>query len=930
MKPRATLRLQLHAGFTFDDAAAHVGYFARLGVSHLYLSPITAAEPGSRHGYDVVDYSTVNPELGGEAAFVRLIDALRRRGMGAIVDIVPNHMGVGGSSNRWWNDVLEWGARSRFARHFDIDWHASDPALQRKVLLPCLGRPYGEALAAGDIALRADAAHGRFAIACAGRTLPVQIGAYPDILRAANRSDLNALAERFDAPGARPSNHARLDAAHAALRDYAAARGPGALDAVLHGFDPRIARSREMLHRLLEQQHYRLAWWRTATDEINWRRFFDISTLACMRIEDAAVFDDVHALLWRLYAAGLVDGVRIDHVDGLADPRGYCRQLRGRLAALRDGEPYIVVEKILAPDERLPEDWRVDGTTGYDFMNDVSALLHDAAGAAPLAALWADMTGAETTFAREALDGKRRVLARQFAAEHERVARAMHRLARASRDARDFALNPIRRAVAELAIRLPVYRLYPSAGAPQRTDRALLAGAWQAARSAIAPADRAALDYVAATLGLPGVARAVAGLGDPARLAARVGFAQLTAPLAAKGVEDTACYRYGRLLSRNEVGAHADALSLAPGAFHTRNRRRRRTFPGALLATATHDHKRGEDARARLAVLSEAHRAWRAAALDWAAFNAPHRHGAPAAADRIPGPAAEAMLYQTLVGAWPPALAPDDAPGLAALTDRVERWQLKALREAKRGTDWLEPNLGYEAGCAAFLRAIMTPHGPDDFAHRLHRLVARIAPAGIVNSLSQAALRLLSPGVPDLYQGAQTWDHTLVDPDNRADVPFARYAAQRIDAPVAAYLRDWADGRVKHALIGRLLALRAAHPETFAAGAYVPLHMRGTRRGHALAFARRDASTTIVVIATRLAYPLLGDAPARPCVEAACWADTAVGLAPGFAGPWRDVLNDGTLDAPSGMLPLAAALAHLPVAVLIREGGAADTPRRGA
>ncbi|MHA7166245.1 malto-oligosyltrehalose synthase, partial [Burkholderia pseudomallei] len=274
-------------------------------------------------------------------------------------------------------------------------------------------------------------------------------------------------------------------------RDYAAARGPGALDAVLHGFDPRIARSREMLHRLLEQQHYRLAWWRTATDEINWRRFFDISTLACMRIEDAAVFDDVHALLWRLYAAGLVDGVRIDHVDGLADPRGYCRQLRGRLAALRDGEPYIVVEKILAPDERLPEDWRVDGTTGYDFMNDVSALLHDAAGAAPLAALWADMTGAETTFAREALDGKRRVLARQFAAEHERVARAMHRLARASRDARDFALNPIRRAVAELAIRLPVYRLYPSAGAPQRTDRALLAGAWQAARSAIAPAARA-------------------------------------------------------------------------------------------------------------------------------------------------------------------------------------------------------------------------------------------------------------------------------------------------------------------------------------------------------------------------------------------------------------------------------------------------------
>ena len=319
MTPRATLRLQLHAGFTFDDAASHADYFARLGVSHLYLSPVSTAEPGSRHGYDTVDHGALGAELGGEAGFMRLVDALRARGLGIVIDIVPNHMGVGGSSNGWWNDVLEWGPASPYARYFDIDWHPPDPTLDGTVLLPCLGAPYGDALAAGDITLRADPATGRFIIACPGRRLPVAAATYAEILRIANRADLNALAERFDAAPARDS--ARLAAAHAALRDYAAAHGPHAFDAVLRGADPRRARSRACLHRLLERQHYRLAWWRTAADELNWRRFFDIATLAAVRVEDEAVFDAVHALPLRLHAAGLVDGVRVDHVDGLADPR---------------------------------------------------------------------------------------------------------------------------------------------------------------------------------------------------------------------------------------------------------------------------------------------------------------------------------------------------------------------------------------------------------------------------------------------------------------------------------------------------------------------------------------------------------------------------------------------------------------------------------
>ncbi|MBU9222351.1 malto-oligosyltrehalose synthase [Burkholderia multivorans] len=914
MTPRATLRLQLHAGFTFDDAAAHADYFARLGISHLYLSPITTAEPGSRHGYDTVDYGAISAELGGEAGFVRLVEALRARGLRVIVDIVPNHMGVGGSSNGWWNDVLEWGPASPYGRYFDIDWHPPDPTLDGKVLLPCLGSPYGDALAAGDITLGIDAAAGRFTIACAGRQLPVAVATYAEILRVANRADLNALAERFDTAATRGS--ARVAAAHAALRAHAAAHGPHAFDAVLHGTDARRARSRACLHHVLERQHYRLAWWRTAADELNWRRFFDIATLAGVRVEDDAVFDAVHALPLRLHAAGLVDGVRVDHVDGLADPRAYCRRLHARLAAQRDTPPTIYVEKILAPGETLRADWPIDGTTGYDFMNDVAALLHDPAGAEPLGAHWAAVSRSPRTFAQEAVDGKRRVLLRQLAGEHARVARKLHDIARASPATRDISRIAIHRVLGELAVHLSVYRMYPADDELAPDDRRVLAHAYACARAAVDPTDRIALERVAQWLGLPGTR---APRADAARRhAARVAFAQLTAPLAAKGVEDTANYRYGRLLSRNEVGADAGDFSLSRGAFHARNRRRARHSPHALVATATHDHKRGEDARVRLAVLSEIPDAWRAVSLDWSALNQPHRGRAHRDLDWSPGPAAEAMLYQTLVGCWPPSLAPDDAARLATLADRVVQWQTKALREAKQQTDWLAPEPDYEQDSEAFVRAILTPHGAGDFVHRLHAFVMRIAPAGVVNSLTQTTLRITSPGVPDLYQGTERWDHSLVDPDNRRDVPFAALAAERVDGPVSAYLPTWPDARVKRALVERLLALRAQHTSTFANGSYVPLRVRGSLARHVVAFARCDDAATIVVVTTRLACRLLGDAPALPRVEPAQWGDTAVVLPPGATGPWADWLDASEAgDTPDGLLRVAHGLRALPVAVWV-------------
>lgn len=675
--PRSTLRLQFHRGFTFDDALKHVEYFAALGISHLYASPVTTAEPGSMHGYDTVDYSQISAECGGEAGLRRLADKLREHGMGLIIDVVPNHMGVGGSSNAWWLDILEWGRHSTYARHFDIDWHSPDPALRGKVLLPCLGAPYGDELAAGRIELRFAADTGRFYIAYGPHVGPVCPIDYAAILQGADRADLSALAERFQGLTTQPADQPRAVEAREALREFAAQNGTAAIDLALAAYAPGKPVTRDRLHRLLERQHFRLAWWRTASDEVNWRRFFDISTLAGVRVERPEVFDAVHALPFRLYAEGVIDGVRIDHIDGLAEPREYCQRLRQRLGELREGEPYLVVEKILGRDEPLRDDWPVHGTTGYDFMNDVGALLHDAAGAEPLAATWAELSGRSAVFADEALSARRKILAENLAAELDRAARALHRIARDSITTRDFTFTALRRVLTELVVHFPVYRIYPQSGLRTEADNVYFNQALEGARDALSPADHGVLDQVNAWLGGSAAedaappARTSGGAqqgqnGMPfthagsSRRTAQTLFSQLTAPVAAKAVEDTACYRYGRLLSRNEVGSDPGEFSLSVDAFHAANAERARRFPHAMLATATHDHKRGEDLRARLAVLSEIAQDWSATLRAWSTLNAPQRRALDGNVTSLdenwaPGPGAEAMLYQTLVGCWPPS-----------------------------------------------------------------------------------------------------------------------------------------------------------------------------------------------------------------------------------------------------------------------------------
>ena len=743
MIPRATVRLQFHRGFTFADAEALVPYFARLGVSHLYASPIAVARPGSMHGYDVIDPTTVNPELGGEAALRSLAAVLAAAGMGLIADIVPNHMAAD-PANAWWADVLRHGRASRYACFFDIDWQA-DP----KVVLPILGKPLEETLAAGEI----------------------DVG----------REELRYFSHRLPLAPGEP----------ASLRD------------------------------VLERQHYRLAWWRTAGDCINWRRFFDINELVSLRMDEPAAFDAVHALPLRLCAEGLLDGLRVDHVDGLADPAAYCRTLRQRLGK----DAYLVVEKILLRGETLPSDWNCDGTTGYDFMNDVSALQHDAAGEACLAEAWASLSGRPADFAPEEQAARREVVARSFSAQLEACAAALPR--------GEIPLPTLRRVLTELLAHFPVYRTYGA-------DSAVLQRAAEGARKSCLATDRWAVDPVLRRLATP-----------PGNARALVRFQQLSAPVAAKAVEDTAFYRYGRLLSRNDVGFDVETFASDATAFHARIALRAAGHPQAMLATATHDHKRGEDVRARLAVLSSMAREWAALQARWIGASAPLRSaGAPYAGDI-------ALLLQTIVGAWPLDLDAGDGAARMAFAERLVAWQQKALREAKLFSDWAAVDETYEGAERRFTLALIGEAALPDLLQEIAALVRRIAPAGAVNGLVQCLLRLTVPGVPDLYQGTEFWDFSLVDPDNRRPVDFSARAAALGDADLPALAAEWRNGRIKQALIAELLALRRRVPGLFAEGSYEPVPVEGRAAQSMIAFVRRHGEHWLLVAAPRLPLDLL-------------------------------------------------------------------------
>ncbi|ETK17731.1 maltooligosyl trehalose synthase [Pseudomonas sp. FH4] len=904
---RATQRLQFHQGFTLDDAVPLVPYFASLGISHLYASPLLKARAGSMHGYDVVDPTTVNPQLGGEPALRRLVATLRAHDMGLILDIVSNHMAVGGSDNPWWLDLLEWGRLSPYSEFFDIQWHSPDPLLKGQLLMPFLGSDYGEALQSGTLPLRFDPTQGRFFVEHYEHRFPICPSDYGDILRA--HPPLKNLADRFSALAYQADAWPLAASLKQELMQQA--RDPLILAAIEHalgGFDTREPEGFSRLHQLLEQQAYRLASWRTAADDINWRRFFDVNELGGLRVERSTVFEATHSKIFQLIREGLVDGLRIDHIDGLADPRGYCRKLRRRVDALSpDRHLPIFVEKILGAGETLPTDWRVDGTTGYEFMNQVSLLQHDPQGFEALTQLWSEASERPSAFIEEAWLARQQILNGSLAGDFESVAQALLQVARADVMSRDLTLGAIRRALQALVVHFPVYRTYISACGRSATDEAVFQQALAGARVTLSEADWPVLDYLQQWLGgQPWRDRPV---GQPRKILkhACVRFQQLTSPAAAKAVEDTALYRSAVLLSRNDVGFNTEQFSAPLADFHAANRQRLATFPDNLLATATHDHKRGEDSRARLAVLSECAPWYAEQVQQWRRLAVPLRDdpATPSAGDEL-------ILYQVLLGSWPL-----DLQDTRDYQQRLWQWQQKALREAKLHSSWSAPNEIYEQGVEAFLSRLLLE--PSGLALRtaIHAAAEAIAPAGALNGLAQSLLRITVPGVPDLYQGDEFWDLSLVDPDNRRAVDFS--ARQRaLAAEPQALLERWRDGHLKQALIAQVLNLRKAHPLLFARGRYEPLEVLGRHAQRVVAFSREYQGQWLLVVVPRCAHALLENS-AQPRVDAQVWGDTRVTLPfDATLQNWKGLLQTGAV-TPNKALMVSAALGDVPVNVFIHS-----------
>jgi (1->4)-alpha-D-glucan 1-alpha-D-glucosylmutase len=889
-RPRAaTYRVQLHAGFSFDDAAAVAGYLARLGVSHLYCSPYLQAAEGSTHGYDVVDHEHLNTELGGADAYDRLIARLAETGLGQVLDIVPNHMALAGRANTWWWDVLENGPSSRYASHFDIDWDPPQHKLAATVLMPVLGDHYGRVLEAGELAVQRQG--GSFTVRYHEHEAPLSPRSLDDLLtRAAERADSDELDAVAAALGRLPHAH-RTDLAavaerhhdkevlRARLAELCEARPDvaAAVDAEIDALNGDA----DALDRLLSQQNYRLAYWRTAAEELSYRRFFDIQTLAGLRVEDEAVFAATHRVILGLVAEGSVDGLRVDHVDGLADPEGYLDRL-----SEATGDGYIVVEKILAAGEELPGSWPVAGTSGYEFLNHVNQLFVDSGSETAVLAGYTRFTGNDEPYPEIVHAAKLQIMREDLAAEVERLTGLLADVCEGHRRQRDHTRRELRDVLREVIAAFPVYRPYARPGHPvTAADQAHVAGTVARVRERRPDIDPELMTFIGELLmlGHPGDAEA-----DFA-----VRFAQVSSPVMAKGVEDTAFYRYQPLISLNEVGGDPRRFGGPVEDFHRAMAHAARRWPQAMLTLSTHDTKRSGDVRARINLLSELPGTWERAIAAWAQHNDRHKR------DGWPDRNAEYLLYQTLVGAWPISPA------------RAGAFMEKATREAKVHTTWTDPDAGYEKALDGFITGILAD---QDFTAGLEAFLAehQIVERGRISSLAQTALLLTCPGVPDLYQGTELWDLSLVDPDNRRPVDYqARH--RLLDAlagagPEAALARG-DEGGPKIWLIHRLLRHRRQHPGGYGPDSgYEPLRVTGARASHVVAFTRTGGLAVVVPrLVTSLVTGLvtgLGEG----------WAGTTVTL-PG--GAWTDVLGGGTIAG--GAASVAALWRRFPVAVLARQ-----------
>jgi (1->4)-alpha-D-glucan 1-alpha-D-glucosylmutase len=984
--PLATYRLQLNRHFTFEDAAGLVPYLAALGISDLYASSYLAARPGSLHGYDIVDHASLNPEIGAPEAHDRMVAALSERGMGHILDVVPNHMGIAEGANQWWNDVLEHGPSSPYAERFDVDWQPVERHLAGKVLLPILGDQYGRLLESQELTLEIDA--GRFRIRYHDTRLPVEPGSATMILRHAlplltealgsGSPQLQEFESIITALGNLPAvTETVAERVKERLRETAVVRRRlgdllasedavrACLDETLRTFNGKRGdpRSFDLLDRLLDAQPYRLAHWRVAGEEINYRRFFDVNELAAIRMEDPAVFRETHRLILDLVERNAVTGLRIDHPDGLYDPRSYFLALqRERTEQLARHRPvdemltpearaaaaatafdarcpddprspgcrplYLVAEKILGKGERLPARWAIHGTTGYEFLNVVGGLLVDSANARPMTAAYVACTGERTPYADLVYESKKLILEVSMSSELSVLGHALSRLAQRSRYSRDFPRKSLTDALGEVIACFPLYRTYVEAGTQEVAlqDRACIEVAVAFAKRRNPATSVSLFDFVRDVLLL----RAPDTADDAYRRDQRAfihKLQQLTPPVMAKGVEDTAFYRYHRLVSLNEVGGDPEQFGVSVEEFHRQCAARQEAWPDAMSATSTHDTKRGEDVRARIHVLSEVPRAWRDAVRRWHRWN--RRHASVVEGQHAPSKNDEYLLYQTLFGAWP--LEAVSTEGRARFTARIQAYMAKASKEAKVNTSWINPNEAYDDALERFIRQVLDPvvssHFLADFT-AFHEPLARL---GMVNGLAQTVLKIMAPGVPDFYQGSELWDLSLVDPDNRRPVDFSARARAlaEIDSRVAAgdllplaqeLGEGWADGRVKLYTIRRALACRRAAPDLFRAGAYMPLATGGRHAAHVCAFARNAGAEAVIVVVPRLTARLT-DNGARFPLGPAVWADTLVEVPePLAARVYVDLFTGVTMSGAPGRAPrvlrVADLLASFPVAVL--------------
>ncbi len=980
--PRATYRLQFNGDFTFLRAAELVPYLDRLGISHCYVSPYLKARPGSSHGYDIVDHGMLNPEVGSDTDLAHFVAVLHEHDMGQIIDVVPNHMGVMCNDNPWWLDVLENGLASTYARFFDIDWFPYREELRGKLLLPVLGDPYGHVLERGELRLAFDDAAGTFSVLYHHHRFPVDPREYARILgqgvdRLAARLgpghpqvlEFESLVTAFEHLPGRMETDAgkvaernrdkeilkqRLASCHAGSADIAAFIGESVARFEASGHQPANA---DRLHELLEAQAYRLAYWRVASDEINYRRFFDINELAALRIEQPDVFEATHALVFDLLAAGMADGLRIDHPDGLYDPVAYLRRVHERAAtfvAVRglQGQPeggvrglsaqadhplYVVVEKILAADERLPEDWPVSGTTGYEFMNLLNGLFIDPDAKGRLERTYAAFVGTRVEFAELLYAGKRLIMKVAMAGELNVLAHQLSRIAQADRRSRDFTVNGLRAALAEVVACFPVYRTYVTAEHVSAEDVHYVDRAIASAKRRTRAEDLSVFDFIRDVL----LKACAEGRSDSYRDALAdfaMKFQQYTSPVMAKGLEDTSFYLHNRLVSLNEVGGDPRRFGVSTAAFHRACQERARLWPYALLATSTHDNKRSEDVRARLNVLSEVPDAWHRAVTRWHRINRPRSRSV--SGEWAPARNDEYLFYQSLVGIWP-FEDPDDTER-EILSERLGRYMLKAVREGKANSSWTNPDFEYEAALTGFVRSVLTPGRDNDFFPCFLPFQRRIARLGMFNSLAQVVIKVTAPGVPDIYQGNELWDFSLVDPDSRRPVDFERRRAMLSELEqtsssspdqtailIRNLLGSMADGRIKLYLTWKALAARRERECLFRDGAYVPLEVAGARATHLCAYARRDASEAVLVIVPRMFAALVEGERALPLGHAV-WSDTCVEVP--FSSPgarWtnvftQDVLQVGERDG-TPVIDAAGALRTFPYALLVeRRQGRTD------